>query len=150
MIKIFKKQNGFSLVELLVVLGIITLISTITVPLLRDYQKTVKLNNESRILATNIRLAQQLAISEQIIYNVLFLSDPDRYQIINSDTLNTIKTVNFDKEISINEISGFTTDTIQFNATGAAIETGYIVLVNTRNSTSTIEVKPSGYVQITN
>ena len=136
------------MIELLVVTGIIALISLVTIPLFVNYQKDAKLKNEARLTAINLRLAQQLAVTEQIIYNVVFNSDTDGYQIINSETSKIIKTVNFDPEINIAEINSLTDDTVRFNATGSVLEAGTVLLTNSRTSTSTIQIKPSGYIQI--
>lgn len=143
-----KKDGGFSVAELVVALGIIVLISLVSLPLLINYQKTTKLRSEARALATNLRLAQQLAVTEQNIYNLKFLSSTDSYQIINSETSEIIKEVELDSEVSINEINGFTNNTIQFTSIGGVIETGNIILINTKNEISTIQIKPSGYVEI--
>ncbi len=142
------KNKGFSIVELAVVIGIVTLISLVTLPLLLNYQKTTKLRSEAQVLATNLRLAQQMAVTEQVIYNVKFFPETDSYQIINSQSSEVVKTVNLDSEISIDEISDLTENTAQFNVVGAVLESGSVTLINTRNATSTIQIKPSGYVQI--
>jgi len=132
----------------MVALGVIALISVVSLPLLLNYQKTTKLQSESRLLATNLRLTQQLAITEQNVYNLKLFPLTDLYQIINSETSEIFKEITLDSEISINEINGFTDDTIQFTPTGSVLETGYVVLANTKNKTITIRVKPSGYVEI--
>lgn len=144
-----KNNKGFTIVEILIILGIISLISLISVPLVANYQKTTKLRSEARLMATNLRLAQQLAITEQTIYNFKLFSSTGSYQIINSETSEVIKDIDLDNEVIIKQLTGFTNDTVQYNPTGAVLETGTIALTNTKNQTSTIEIKPSGYVQIT-
>ncbi len=142
------KKNGFSIIELLTILGIIGIISLITIPLFINYQKTSKLKNEARLLATNLRLTQQLAITEQNVYYLKLSPASNKYQIINSKTESIIKEVNLNTEVSIETITGFTDDKIQFTATGGVIEIGSIVLTNTVNEISTLQIKPSGYVEI--
>ena len=142
------KFKGFTAIELLVVLGIIIIISLVSIPLLANYQKTTKLRSEARVLATNLRLTQQLAITEQTIYHLKLFPETNIYQIINSETSAVTKEVELDSEITINEITGFTDNTVQFNATGGTLEIGNIILTNTKNATSTLEIKPSGYVEI--
>ncbi|MFA6410363.1 MAG: GspH/FimT family pseudopilin [Candidatus Buchananbacteria bacterium] len=144
-----KNQNGFTLAELLVVLGIIVLISLITIPLLSRYQKTTKLKSEARVLVTNLRLTQQYAITEQIIYKLKFFPQTKSYELINTKTNTTIKNITMDDEITISQISDLTDNSVQFNPTGAALESGTIYLTNTQHSTSTIQVKPSGFIDIT-
>ncbi|MBI3290875.1 hypothetical protein HYZ76_01175 [Candidatus Falkowbacteria bacterium] len=141
-------KKGFSITELIVVIGVITLISIISVPLFINYQKTTKLRNEARLMATNIRYAQQLAITEQNIYNFKLYTSTNSYQITNNETSEIILDISLDEEVTIDEINSFTDNTIQFNPTGAVLETGYISLTNSKNQFSTLEIKPSGYVDI--
>lgn len=143
------KKFGFTAVEMLVTLGVIALISMISIPLLVNYQKTSKLRNEGRALSTNLRLAQQLAITEQNIYEVQFDKSVNRYSIINASDSETFKTVNLDSEVEINDITGLTDDKVSFNPTGGVTETGFIYLTNSKNQTTTVEIKPSGYVKLT-
>ena len=51
-------------------------------------------------------------------------------------------------EVPLNEITGFTDDSIRFTATGAVVEAGSVKLINTKEEISIIEIKPSGYVDI--
>ncbi len=142
------KNKGFSAIELVTALGIIVLISLISVPLIANYQKTTKLRNEARLLATNLRLAQQLAITEQNFYYLKLFPETKKYQVINSKTGQITKEVDLNSEVSIGEINGFTNNTVQFNAIGGVAEIGYIVLTNSKNENSTLQIKPSGYVEI--
>lgn len=142
------RKKGYTLIELSIVISIIALLALITIPILANYQKTAKLRNEARLFATNIRYAQQLAITEQNIYSVKIFTISNSYQIVNEGTSSIIKDVTFDTAVTIGEINSLTNDTIQFNPTGAAVETGNIALINAKNQTSTVEIKPSGYVEI--
>lgn len=141
-------KKGFTIIELSVVIAVITLLAMITIPVLANYQRTAKLRNEARLFATNLRYAQQLAITEQDIYSVKLFISTNSYQIVNESTNNIIKDVTLSSAVTIGEINSFTNDTIQFNPTGAAIETGNVALINAKNQTSTVEIKPSGYVEI--
>lgn len=143
------KKFGFTAVEMLVTLGVVALISVISIPLLVNYQKTSKLRNEGRALSTNLRLAQQLAITEQNIYEVQFDLLNNRYLIVNTADNETFKTVNLDPEVEINDVTGLTDNKVSFNPTGAVAETGLIYLTNSKSQTTTIEIKPSGYVKLT-
>lgn len=142
------RKKGYTLIELSIVISIIALLALITIPILANYQKTAKLRNEARLFATNIKYAQQLAITEQNIYSVKIFTISNSYQIVNEGTSSIIKDVTFDTAVTIGEINSLTNDTIQFNPTGAAVETGNIALINAKNQTSTVEIKPSGYVEI--
>lgn len=144
------KPRAFTLVEILVVISIIGLILVLSIPLVNNAQKSSILRNEARQMATDLRYAQQLAVTEQIIYNVVFSTSTNSYQIINSVTSEVIKTSDINQEVSIDDVTGFTNETVQYNASGAVITIGEIKLLNTKNESSTVELKPSGYVQINN
>jgi Tfp pilus assembly protein FimT len=143
-------KNGVTIIELLVVVGIISLLTIVSLPLLLSYQKTTKLKNEALNLAINLRLAQQLAVTEQVIYNVKIFPAEKKYQIINSGSGVVRKEVILDQEISSITTSELTDNTARFNATGGAVESGSITLINTRNNSSAVQIKPSGYVEVTN
>jgi Tfp pilus assembly protein FimT len=132
-------------------LGIIIFISLISIPTFIGFQKSSKLKNQARVMATDLRLAQQYAISEQIVYNFKLIpgASSNSYQIIKTSDNSVIKTVTLDQEVRINQVSGLTDNTVQFIDTGGVVSAGVIYLANTRNQTSTLDIKPSGYVKIT-
>jgi Tfp pilus assembly protein FimT len=133
----------------LVAIGIIVTFSLISIPSFIGYQRNSKLRNEARLLATNLRYAQQLAITTQNQYYVTMYTIPNNYyQLINSADSSVIKQVTLNPEIKFNLITGLTDNTVKFNATGGVVESGNIYLTNSVNTTSTLQIKPSGYVQI--
>lgn len=142
-------RKGFGIVEVLIVAAVIGLLTVVSMPLLINYQKTSKLHSEARLLATNLRYAQQLAIGQQNVFNVVFIPVSDSYKIINSSTSQIIKQVSLDSEVSISTTTSLTNDTVQFTPTGATIQPGSVSLTNSRHQTSTINIKASGYVEIT-
>ena len=142
-------RKGFGVVELLIISAVIGLLSIVSMPLLVNYQKTTKLRSEARVLATNLRYAQQLAISRQSVFNVVFIPVSDSYQITNSSTSEIIKQVSLNSEVSISTTTSLTNDTVQFTPTGSTIQPGSVSLSNSRHQTSTITIKASGYVEIT-
>lgn len=141
-------KKGFTIAELMVSISIVTLIILISIPVFITYQKGSKLKSEARLLVSNLRLAQQLAVTEQKIYNFVIYPVTKKYQIVNSETSTIYKEVTLDNEVNISEISGLTNNTAQFNPTGGAAESGYIYLTNSLHATSTIQIKPSGYIEI--
>lgn len=106
------------------------------------------LNSVIRDLASDLRYAQQLAVTSQVNYGVTFNVSEKTYQIKNYQTQASTKLVKIPSNIDILSINDFPDNTITFNATGAATSTGSIVLINQNGRTSTIEIKPSGYVKI--
>lgn len=143
------KHRASIILDLLVTFGIIALLSTIAIPYLKKYQPNLKLNGAARALTSDLRYAQQLTITEQVIHAVDLDLTNDRYFILRNDvSTSTIKTVEFDQEISFQQITGFSNNQIIFNYYGGVSQPGQIILINTNGLTSTINIKPSGYIQL--
>lgn len=144
-----KNQQGRFLIDLLVVIGIIALMTTISIPYFRKYQPNLKLNGAARELTSDIRLAQQLTITEQVVHLVDFDMANDRYDILKIDvSTTTVKSVTFDDEVNFQQITGLTDNQVIFNSYGGVSESGQVILVNTNSQTATINIKPSGFVQL--
>lgn len=146
-----KNQTGSLLVNLIVVTGIIALMTTISIPYLRQYQPNLKLSADSRALTGNLRLAQQLTITEQVPHLVFFDFSNDRYSILKLPSplaTSTVLTVNLDSEVAFQQINGLTGNLVRFNSYGAVSEAGDVVLINTNAKIATVFIKPSGYIQL--
>jgi len=147
---IFLKNNqGGLLLDLVVVSGIFALLATISIPYLRKYQPNLKLNAAARALTTDLRYAQQLTVTEQKIHLVDFDLAQDKYDILKIDTATTtIKSVDLDPEISFQEITGLANNQAVFNYYGGVSQAGTVILTNTNNVDATVNIKPSGYIQL--
>ena len=140
---------GSVLMSFLVSLGIIALMSAISIPYIKQYQPNLKLNANAKIITTDLRHAQQLTITEQITHKVVFFTDSDTYSIVkDTEPAEIIKTVNLDSEITFQTITGFTNDEVVFNYYGGVSQSGQINIININSKTKTINVKPSGYIQL--
>ena len=137
------------LIDLVVAIGIIALLSTLAIPYLRKYQPNLKLNAAARALTTDLRYAQQLTVTEQKIHLVDFDLAQDKYDILKIDSATTtIKSVDLDPEISFKEITGLTDNQAVFNYYGGVSQAGTVILTNTNNVDATVNIKPSGYIQL--
>ncbi|MFH1822554.1 MAG: hypothetical protein ABH830_02525 [Patescibacteria group bacterium] len=144
-----KKVKGYLLIDVLVVLGIIALLSTISIPFIKKYQPNLKLSGTARDLVADLRLAQQLTVTEQVAHAVIFNLINNSYQILKLDVATTtIKSVNFIAEVSYQQITGLTNNQVVFNYYGGVSEAGQVVLININANTVAIIIKPSGYIQL--
>ncbi len=145
----FKNRNGSLLLNLLVSLGIIALLTTITIPYLRKFQPNLKLNATARDLTSDLRYAQQLTVTGQTVHKVKFYQADNKYQILKITTATTtVKEVTLDSQVNFQQISGFTGNEVTFNYYGGVSQSGQIILININGATATINVKPSGYIQL--
>jgi len=145
------RQNfkGSMLIDLLVVLGIIALLSTIAIPYIREYQPNLKLRGTARNLTSDLRYAQQLTVTQQKVHLVYFDVANKKYLIQRLDTATTtVKTINFDPDISYQQITGLNNNYVYYNFYGGVSQPGEIILKNINNFTSTINIKASGYVEL--
>ena len=143
--------TGGMLVNVMVSLGIFLMMATISIPYFRSFRQNVELSEAAREIVSNLRYAQQLTITEQIPHGVYFNDAIDSYYVFKLITpTSTIKAVSLPADISFDSISGFTSNLVNFNSYGSVDQNGKIIISNTNNASSTITVKPSGYVQISN
>lgn len=130
--------------EITAVMAVMAVLALVSLPVYQQLKPVLKLNAEARQLASDLRYAQQLAITEQTGYFVILDVLDNSYSIVKFPS-QTIKNHSLDG-VSFSSIAGLTANTAGFTATGAAEESGTIVLTN-NEKTKTVEIKPSGYVK---
>ena len=141
--------KGFQLIQLIVTLAVIAILATISVPVLTQYQPSLKLNTDAKELINNLRLTQQMTITEQKVYYIEIDTINNEYSIIKAaNPTPPIKTIELDSAINFQEVIDLTDDKVIFNSYGAVSESGQIILVNSENNIITINIKPSSYVQM--
>jgi len=151
MIKFLKYDDGFTLIEIFVVLLIISIITGIFFGGLKILQPSIRLDGVVRDLATDLHYIQQLAVSEQFNYGISFLIDTNEYQIlkyITSTTTQEISKKSLAPGISFYEIKDFTNNRVIFNPYGSVTEAGSIYLINDKQEVKIIRVRPSGFIKI--
>lgn len=145
-----ESRQGFTLIEILVALAVAGIIAGISIVSFSRYQPGLNLSGFSKDAAGNLRYAQQLAVSRQTNYGVHFYPNEKKYQIVKySDPEEVIKNIFLPSGIDFSEIN-FSENKLIFNIYGAAVEAGTITFENEDYNTSTIEVKPSGFIRLEN
>lgn len=141
-------QKGYLLLNLAVSLGIIALIAALSLPYIRNYQINSKLSAEARDMVGNLRYAQQLSVTEQVVYGVEFDSSSDIYWIKKyGEATSTVKEISLDSSVDLHKVEDLPDSRVRFNFYGGADESGEVILRN-ENTTSTVRIKPSGYVKL--
>ncbi|PIR02535.1 MAG: hypothetical protein COY73_03535 [Candidatus Nealsonbacteria bacterium CG_4_10_14_0_8_um_filter_37_14] len=146
-------MRGFTLAEFLIIVGIMAILVGIGFPVFKNFQPGLRLSGEVRELASDFRLAEQLAVTEQINYGIIFSTDtfPHQYQLVKyvqgQDVAEFLSKKELPEGVSFSQIN-FTSNQVIFNPYGAVKERGSIVLINSKNQTTTLEVGPAGFVKI--
>lgn len=146
-----KKQSrtkAFTLLELLIVIAIVGILTLISIPAFRNFQTNFKLSSVSREMITNVRYIQQLAITEQIEYCIIFFTTEKKYQLLKCDGESILKEIVLPLEISNLSVSGLTNNEVRYNPYGAVQEEGSIILENINGKVKTILIRASGFVKI--
>ena len=135
--------------NLLVAVLVIILTVTVSLPYIRDYRVNSRLSAEARELINNLRYAQQLSVTQQVVHGVKLDSENDFYEVLKTGaSTSTLKTVFLSENSSFKKIEDFSNNLVKFNFYGGAEEAGEIILENINNKEIILEIKPSGYVQI--
>ena len=151
MIKLLKYNNGFTLIEIFVVISIISIITGIFFGGLRTLQPAMRLDGVIRDLATDLHYIQQQAVSEQFNYGISFLIDTNEYQVLKYITPTTTQEISkksLAQGVSFYEIKDFTDNSVIFNPYGSVTEAGSVSLVNIKQEIKIINVRPSGFIRI--
>ena len=142
------KLKGFTLLEILIAMAILGIMASVSFAFFKTFSPALKLSSSVRDLATDIRYAQQLAVTEQVNHGVSFSSITDEYWIIKyGNGTTTLSHKSLPDGISFQEITGFVNDEAIFNPYGAVEQAGDI-LINIEDKVKTIMVRPSGFVKI--
>lgn len=150
-----KKQTinsrGFTLMEILATIGIIAILSSVSWAVLKNFQPSLALSSISRDLVSDLRLAQQLSVSEQINHGVFISTSTNEYHLKKfATTTETLLSKQLPSGISFCEIMGLYEGYVIFNPYGSALYPGSICLSNSKGQSEIIDIKPSGFVKIQN
>lgn len=142
-------KKGFTLIEVLLVIGIMGIIAAAYFSASQFQEQSKALSSATRSLTIDLRYAQQLSVTDQTVHGIQISVALDSYKLIRFTTT-TVEFFNKDLPtgISFQDVSGFTSDEVKFNSYGAVVQDGTITLVNTDAATTTIDVRPSGFVRI--
>lgn len=93
-----ENQNGFTLVELIIVISIMSLILGLAVVSVDRTMATIRLHNTANVLKSNLRLMQTQALSEGQYYEMRFDITLNQYRIFRGS--NWVKTVKFEPGVN--------------------------------------------------
>ena len=120
-------KKGFTIIEIVLVIALIGILATISLPVYKKTAAHYSLITAARMIASDIRLAQQRSITESRSYRLLFNTGSDNYQLLsvsNKSEINYIQKGN--KIIRTN----FTDKTVSYLPSGAHSQGVRVVIEN--------------------
>ena len=148
-----KHRRGFSLIELLIVMGIIGVLCLISISTFRGYWHNSNLRTAAREVMSDMALAKKRAVSESNSFCLQFADGTSAYSINATSCAAPTATQNKDLTnsgpgISVGNTS-FTSSRVTFLARGTLGTTaGTVTLTNLRGSTAAISVNVTGRTSV--
>lgn len=149
-------QKGFTLVELMIAIALIAILATIAAPAFLRYAINANLKSATRDITSDFLLLKERAISENVMYRIVFNVAGNNYTIWERNVADTAyinpqtKTpISFGSDISFSgATAAFKNPGVTFQTRGT-VTAGNVALINSRGSTATIRVNITGrtYVQ---
>jgi len=146
-------QTGFSLVELIVVIVLISIVMAIAVPMWQKYRANTDLKSAAREVMADLYNAKQQAVAENLnVYRLTFDVAGNSYALTRTDTGVTLWTkslASYGNGIVIGSVN-FSGSTVSLHKRGT-VTAGNVVLRNGLGSTAKITVNITGrtYVEFT-
>lgn len=144
-------KMGFTLIEFLVIVGILIIIFGMSFPVFKSLQPDLRLSGDARDLTGDLRLAGRMSVTEQVSYGILFLGE--KYELVlfgeNKEVLKILKTKELNPNIVFKTVS-FSDNKVLFNSYGSVNEGGTVTLENSKGKAKTVRVTSAGFVKIEN
>lgn len=81
-------SKGFTLIEVMIVLALIAILSSIAMPSLRGFAASTRLKTASHAIRDTLNFARDMAITERAAYLVVFDLTANRYWLASNETFN--------------------------------------------------------------
>lgn len=81
-------STGFTLIEIMIVLALIAIVSSIAMPSLRGFAASTRLKSTAQAIRDMLNFARDMAITERTSYLVVFDLTANRYWLASSETFN--------------------------------------------------------------
>lgn len=151
-----KSRKGFSLIELIIVIGLISILSAVALFGWQAYRNNANLRTAARDIATDIANTKQKVVSEGVQYRITFSTAANNY-IIERGTATGAPYVTVDTKSPTTAGAGSGLSITSANFSGASqvlffsrgtLSFGTVVLQNSKGSQATITVNQAGKTHV--
>jgi prepilin-type N-terminal cleavage/methylation domain-containing protein len=141
------RQSGFSIIELLVVVVIVTVLLAAGLPAMQKHTGTSKLIQATDEVSSTLKLARQRAVATSGTVVVQFDKRESRFYLFDDENGNGARDgnetmagpYNVPKGVALAEV-GFANSRVAFGPLGGASESKAVVLVNARADAQRVDV----------
>lgn len=142
-----KTMPGFSLIELLIVMALLSIVAAISVPMLNRYATNADLKTAARTVAADLAATKQAAVEENLdVYRMTFSVASNQYALSRTDTGLTLWTKtasSFGNGITISAVDFGGGAVVSFQKRGT-LTAGTATLQNNRGSTAVVTTNITG------
>ncbi len=142
--RLFNKQSGFTLIELIVIIAIMAVFAGIAVPNFLSYMPKYRLNGAARQVMGDLMAARMKAVSQNCDVAVTFASGNPEYEIWtdsdNDDIEDSGEVITKNIQSNYHDVTIDTDRNIKFSPRGTASSYGIIAL-SLPNSAGSKDVK---------
>jgi len=151
--------EGFSLIELMVVLAVFGIVTAIALPGLNKFLRSVELNSTVERMATSLRVIRQRAVTENNNYiatlgvganNIGWWDDDDNDGVKDgTEKRGANAEVPSWMTVTNDPLNPFASDTLTFAPNGSASQSGTLIFSNAEGYQRTLSViRPTGMVTV--
>jgi len=143
-------ETGYFLLNILIGMAVISLIASLSIPYIRNFQPHLDLHSAKKQIASDLRYVQQLSVTEQSIYGVEFDETREEYEIIkiSENASSTVKRQTLPQQVNIVDVASSSDGIVEFNFYGGVDEACKVLLENSEGESGEVRIKPSGYIDI--
>jgi len=132
-----RKDRGFSLLELMVVLGIIAILSTIAIPSFFQWLPKHRIGSAAREVKSTLEFARSNAIRTNADVTVNFDWDNERLTVVDAGAV-TLRTRQLPGDVDLDDID--LGASVTFTGHGFSDKSGGVVVVNTSDNTLILSI----------